>query len=403
MIQDHASKIDFTLRFASALHRYGAPAHRLEDAMASLSGVLGLKGQYFVTPTAIFASFEHDGSAETRMLRVGSSELDLGKLSALDGLVDELSQSAVTIDQAGEMLDSILAEPARYGRMLTTVCYALTCACAARFFGGGLREVAAATSIGLLIGIGEIGATFSRRLSALFAPLAATIAALFATAVATYWPPASAYVITLGSLIIMVPGLTITVAMKELATRHLASGTARLAGAFVLFATMGFGVAFGTRVGSYLFGPPVFVEPIILPQWTELAALVIAPIALAVEMQAERRFILWIVAGCALAFAAARLGANFLGTELGVFAGATLLGLGSNLFARWKRRPSAIVLIPGMIMLVPGGMGFRGLSALLQGEVVSGVETLFLVTMVAIALVTGLLVANTLIPPRKAL
>jgi uncharacterized membrane protein YjjP (DUF1212 family) len=337
------------------------------------------------------------------MLRVGSSELDLGKLSALDGLVEELSESAVTIDQAGKRLDSILAEPARYGRLLTTICYALTCACAARFFGGGLREVAAASSIGLLIGIGEIGAAFSRRLSALFAPLAATIAALFATAVATYWPPASSYVITLGSLIIMVPGLTITVAMKELATRHLASGTARLAGAFVLFATMGFGVAFGTRLGSYLFGAPVFVEPIVLPQWTELAALVIAPIALAVEMQAERRFIPWIVAGCALAFAGARLSANFLGTELGVFAGATLLGLGSNLFARWKRRPSAIVLIPGMIMLVPGGMGFRGLSALLQGEVVSGVETLFLVTMVAIALVTGLLVANTLIPPRKPL
>lgn len=371
--------------------------------MASLAGVLGLHGQFFVTPTAIFASFEHHGGSDTRMLRVGSSELDLGKLADLDGLVDELSKSAINIDQAGRRLDALLAEPARYGRLLTTISYALTCACASRFFGGGLREVAAATAIGLLIGLGEIGAGYSRRLSALFAPLAATLAALLATAAATYWPPASAYVITLGSLIIMVPGLTITVAMKELATRHLASGTARLAGAFVLFATMGFGVAFGTRIGSYLFGAPVFVDPIMLPQWTELASLVIAPVALAVEMQAERRFMPWIVAGCALAFAAARLGANYLGTELGVFAGATLLGLGSNIFARWKRRPSAIVLIPGMIMLVPGGMGFRGLSALLQGEVVSGVETLFLVTMVAIALVTGLLVANTLIPPRKAL
>lgn len=371
--------------------------------MASLAAVLGLRGQFFVTPTAIFASFEHDGITDTRMLRVGSSELDLGKLAALDGLVDELSQSAINIEQAGKRLDALLAEPARYGRILTTISYALTCACASRFFGGGMREVAAATAIGLLIGLGEIGASYSRRLSALFAPLAATLAALLATAAATYWPPASAYVITLGSLIIMVPGLTITVAMKELATRHLASGTARLAGAFVLFATMGFGVAFGTRIGSYFFGAPVFVDPIMLPQWTELAALVIAPVALAVEMQAERKFMPWIVAGCALAFAAARLGANYLGTELGVFAGATLLGLGSNIFARWKRRPSAIVLIPGMIMLVPGGMGFRGLSALLQGEVISGVETLFLVTMVAIALVTGLLVANTLIPPRKAL
>ncbi len=191
--------------------------------------------------------------------------------------------------------------------------------------------------------------------------------------------------------------------MLVLASGHLASGTGRLAGAFVVFATMGFGVALGTRIGSYLFGSPTFVDPPMLPQWTEYVALAIAPFALAVEMRAHRRFAFWILGGCVLAFAAARLGANVLGTELGVFAGATLLGLGSNVFSRITRRPSAIVLIPGMIMLVPGGMGFRGLSALLRGDVVSGVETLFLVTIVAIALVTGLLVANTLVPPRKAL
>lgn len=337
------------------------------------------------------------------MLRVDASELDLGKLSALDGLVDELATESISMVDATSRLDAILTARAPYGSILTILCYALTCACSARFFGGGLREVLAALVIGLLIGLTERFASFSRRLSALFAPLAATIAAFLATAVAMRWPPASAYVITLGSLIVMVPGLAITVAMKELATRHLASGTARLAGAFVAFATMGFGVALGTRVGSYLFGVPSFVEPLALPQWTELIALGIAPLALAVIMHAERRYLFWILSGCVLAFGTARLGANLLGPELGVFAGATVLGSGSNLFARALRRPSAIVLIPGMIMLVPGGMGFRGLSALLRGDVLSGVETLFLVTMVAIALVTGLLVANTIIPPRRSL
>ena len=120
-------------------------------------------------------------------------------------------------------------------------------------------------------------------------------------------------------------------------------------------------------------------------------------------MYAYRKFTLWILGGCILAFAAARFGANLLGTELGVFAGATVLGVGSNVFSRITHNPSASVLIPGMIMLALGGMGFRGLSTLLRGEVVSGVKTLFLVNTVAIALVIGLLVANTLIPQRNAL
>lgn len=403
MIAQPSSKIEFALRFATALHRYGTPAHRLEDAMTVLSGVLGLQGQFFVTPTAIFASFSSNGHNETRMLRVSSSELDLGKLSDLDALIEELAQGRIDVTGAQRRIDAILAQPLPYGRVLATICYALTCACAARFFGGGEHEVLATLLISLGIGIGELLVSFSRRLSTLYAPLAATVVAFIATWVSTTWTPTSAYIITLGSLITMMPGLTLTVGMKELATGHLASGTARLAGAFVVFATMGFGVAFGTRVGSYFFGAPTFIDPLMLPQWTEFLALAIAPFALAVEMRAQPRFTLWILGGCVLAFAAARFGANVLGTELGVFAGATVLGLGSNTFARITRRPSAIVLIPGMIMLVPGGMGFRGLSALLRGDVVSGVETLFLVTLVAIALVTGLLVANTLLPPRKAL
>ena len=403
MVDQPSSKIEFALQFATALHRYGTPAHRLEDAMTVLSGVLGLQGQFFVTPTAIFASFMSDGHNETRMLRVSASELDLGKLSDLDALIGDLAQSRINVAEAQRRIDTILVQPPPYGRVLATVCYALTCGCAARFFGGGAHEVVATLLIALSIGIGEMLVAFSRRLSALYAPLAATVVAFLAAWVATMWAPASAYIITLGSLITMMPGLTLTIGMKELATGHLASGTARLAGAFVVFATMGFGVAFGTRIGSYFFGPLVFIEPLMLPQWTEFIALVIAPFALAVEMHAHRRFALWIFGGCVLAFAAARFGANLLGTELGVFAGATFLGLGSNVFSRISRNPSAIVLIPGMIMLVPGGMGFRGLSALLRGDVVSGVETLFLVTLVAIALVTGLLVANTLIPPRKAL
>jgi uncharacterized membrane protein YjjB (DUF3815 family) len=55
------------------------------------------------------------------------------------------------------------------------------------------------------------------------------------------------------------------------------------------------------------------------------------------------------------------------------------------------------------MLLVPGGLGFSSLSAMLDKNVVSGVETAFAALMVAVALVAGLLVANVLVPARKAL
>ena len=44
-------------------------------------------------------------------------------------------------------------------------------------------------------------------------------------------------------LIVLVPGLPLTTALTELATRHLAAGPARLSGALVLFLSIGFGTA----------------------------------------------------------------------------------------------------------------------------------------------------------------
>jgi len=50
-------RTSFVLKMAEALHRYGHPAHRLEESLAATSKKLGLEAQFFSTPTSIFASF----------------------------------------------------------------------------------------------------------------------------------------------------------------------------------------------------------------------------------------------------------------------------------------------------------------------------------------------------------
>ena len=53
----NAAAIGFVLALARALHRYGTPAHRLEEAMRICCHRLGLDAEVFSTPTAIIMSF----------------------------------------------------------------------------------------------------------------------------------------------------------------------------------------------------------------------------------------------------------------------------------------------------------------------------------------------------------
>jgi uncharacterized membrane protein YjjB (DUF3815 family) len=88
---------------------------------------------------------------------------------------------------------------------------------------------------------------------------------------------------------------------------------------------------------------------------------------------------------------------------MGVLVGALALGVMSNVYARWLDRPAQVVQVPAVLLLVPGSMGFRGMSSLLDKDTLTGVETLFAMFVIAIAIVAGLLVANALVSPRRSL
>ena len=97
------------------------------------------------------------------------------------------------------------------------------------------------------------------------------------------------------------------------------------------------------------------------------------------------------------------MGARTLGLELGVFVGALVVGAASNLYARFLNRPATVILVPGILLLVPGSIGFRSLASLLDREVVLGVETAFRMVLMAVALVAGMLVSNVIAPPKRVL
>lgn len=397
----------FIIRAAEALHAFGTPAHRCEERMAALASHLQVVTHASFSPTALLMSFGEAPNIRTVMRRVEPGTVDLGRLvevnTVLDGVLDAGLHPAVGRSRLDHIANAN-SKNTGYSVYTVTIAFALTCASAAVLFGGGIVELAVAAGIGLLL---ANVARFMRKraqLAPLFEPFAAFVAGGLSHALSQTVLPHADGLVALASLIALVPGLSFTVAMVELATRHLVSGTARLAGAGATFLTISFGVALGRSVSDALFmGPTATVDAMPLPAWVTIVAVLLGAISFGVLFNAGRREFVWIVAAGAVGTLGAHFGVLWLGRELGPFLGALAVGLLANFYANGGRRPSLVVLIPGILLLVPGSVGFRALDLLLAHDVIAGVQTGFETLIVATSLSAGLLVANGLLPNRRGL
>jgi uncharacterized membrane protein YjjP (DUF1212 family) len=396
----HRAAFAFIEKLARALHRYGSAAPNIEDALTLVANRLGIRGEFFATPTAIFATLEWQDHEETFLIRVEPGSVNLDKLSRLDRLAHDVADGRLSPADASRMIDEIRATPPRYRGKTSVVASTIGSACSARFFGGGWREVLVCALIGCVTGLLALLARRDERFR-FFEPVAAFVAGVIASAATVLLPPTSLFVAMCGGLIILLPGLTLTTAISELATSHLASGTARMMAAMMLFLSIGFGLAVGLKTGGALVGAPVQAQAIALPWWTMAVALVLAPVGFIVLFQAHPRDAGWIIVVCTLAFACARLGAQAMGPAIGAFTGALAVGVASGIHSRWRNRPALVTSTPGILMLVPGSVGLRSITDLLANDPVQGLQTAFTMVLTAVALVTGLLMARFMVPRRR--
>jgi uncharacterized membrane protein YjjP (DUF1212 family) len=406
---------EFVLNLGRALHRYGTPAHRLEEGLLDCCQRLGLQAEVFTTPTAIIMSFGEPGELKTRMLRVEGGELNMSKLARVDALADAVASRQITPSDGVRELAQILASPRQFGRVVSTLSHGVTAGSLAVFIGGSLADVTIAAAIGLSLGVLAQYVQRSTDQARVFELVGAAFASLVAGVASSVWYATTPSIITLAALLILLPGLSLTVAMTELATRNLISGTARLMSAVLVLLELVVGVAIGDRVAG-AFVTVHQAIPAALPEWARWLALAMSAAGISVIVQAQPRAIGWISAACTIGYVGSRAGATWLvgdlggahgtldaqlGSALGVLVGAFALGVLANIYARRFHRPAEVVSVPAVLLLVPGSMGFRGMASLLDHDTLSGVESVFAMFVAAIGIVAGLLIANAVVSPRR--
>lgn len=397
---DDPETVEFVLRLAMALHTAGVPSPSLEDTLVDISERLNLEAQFFSTPTSLMAAFGPLARQRTHLLRVAPGGTDLGRLSDLHAVAGEVQRGELQPGEGTRRIEAILAANVRYRQSASVAASGLASTVGAAFLGGTINDALLAGIIGLAIGVLHLA---FRRVSRdePFELLAAFVASLGVTAAVTLGYRASVPTSVLASLIVLLPGLSVTVAMAELGARHLASGTARLSSAFINLIMLTLGVALGTAVATAIWGAAPVVRAPRPPEWLRYAALSAAPLAFIGLLNARARDAIWVVVACVLGYAGLVAGQEALGTVLGASVGALTVGLAANAFERFNFGPAQVPLVPGVLLLVPGSLGFRSLTAMLDENFDTGVSTGFTMILTAVALAAGLLVANVVLPARR--
>ena len=335
----------------------------------------------------------------TSTIRVTPQPVDLYLIGHLDDLVARIRHRRVAVTDA--LVELELLEPLDRPAWIVIAAYALAGGAVTPVLSGGWHEAIAAALAGVLVGVVAVIGGRRTNTLAIVAPTAAIAASIGCIVLSQLGFEISVEIATLGALVAVLPGMTLTIGMRELATSHLQSGIANSAIAFVQLVGLVFGAAVGTSIATSWFGTVHSVIPSSFGLEIQIGAAALAGIAFTVTLNAHRRDAVWASGAAMLAIVSDAAAEPLIGKQAAVFAAALTVGLAGNAFALLRSRSALIVVVPGILMLVPGSLGYESAASLLGNNTIAGVDAAFDTLVVALSIVYGLIVSAALLPDRR--
>jgi uncharacterized membrane protein YjjP (DUF1212 family) len=388
-------------RFARAGHRAGYPTADLEERVLALGEAVGLEDvEVSATPTLVEISLGSLPRQRSYALRVRPTAVDLGAIGRLDSFVQQVIDGPLTADAALAELAETDADRVDPPWPVLLGAYALAAVALTLVLGGGWREAAGAAIVGVVVGAIALPGRHTARAESLVAPAAAVAASFAAATLVELGLQASPDVVTLAALVTFLPGMTLTIGMRELATEHLQSGVANTASALVQLLGLVFGVGIGRSIAESWFGPATSTLPDAGFDALHLVAAVAAGLAFTVTLRAQRQDALAMCSATVVALGANELGEALFGKQAAALVAALTVGVAGGVAGWLLRRSPLVFIVPAVFMLVPGSAGFNSVLQLLTDQTVSGIAAGFDTFVTAISIAYGLMISAILLPRR---
>ncbi len=372
----------------------GAEINRVEDTMQHIASAYGIEGDsFYVLSNGIISTGEHFARAEFIPIR----GTQLSRVVEVNQLSREIDAAApMPLDELECRLRSIRQSPSKPWWELV-VGIALGVSSFSILFGGSFVDAGATFAAGLLLGlfITFVGSRMSRIFSNLLGGLVGGLLCILAVRIGLgqHLPN-----MIIGTIIALVPGVPFTNGMRDLANEHYLAGTTRLLDAFLAFLCIALGVVVSLLADGMLAGGMVQlgvpVADAVTQHWyVQLPAAFIGTMGFAVLFGTPRRYYLTCGLTGMVGWAVYIMLNSQFSLAGAAFFGALAVALTSTLLAVWRKCPTTVFLICGIIPLVPGGGIFWTAYHLVANHLRLAATTGFTAIKVTIAIAGGIIIA----------
>jgi uncharacterized membrane protein YjjP (DUF1212 family) len=396
----------FIVKVGLAAHRYGSTAGRLESFLEALSTKFGYEGAFRSTPSDIVFAVRESPDSHQRIEFIATPPpgVDLDKLARLGDLLNELEAGTLLFTDCPPRLDAIDKVPAPWGKLASMLGYGFIGIGIAPLLGGGWSDTLFATLLSILVyGLVLLSARLGPFASEWLPFSSAFVVGVLATAGKFWVPELNLVLVILAAVAVILPGYTISLGAAELVTRHIASGAVNLMSGLICLCKQVAGGWLGVAATGFVIpmaatGQASPVDPVWM--WLLVPTIIVG---LCLAFQTSRRDLPWAVLVCGIAYLGIIAGSELLDSNLGNLVGTVIAVVVANLWGRKTGRPSSIVLIPAIVLLVSGSIGFRGLAAMAEGEIMLGARQFFQMFAVAVTVLVGILIGYTVVRPVSGL
>lgn len=397
----------FVAALGAAMSAANYPVTMVHRVMEQTARAYGLDHEFLALP-----NYVQVGSATGEGIYIANPDFTVryDQSFPLAKLVARAPSGTVSPADGMAELDRIRNLDKRFPVWITIIGYAVQSIGLALILQPTPWSVYGAAILGLLVG----GLTvIGRRIEAIGYMLPTVCAFLVALIVFTFenrWHVGTDSLRALAApLATFLPGAAITLAVIELATHHVVSGASRLVAGFMQIAQLAFGILIAAQIAGIADAYLVTTQFNRLGPWAPFLGVLVYGLGIWLNFAPPAKFLPWMVVMLYVAYGGQWIGNEVLGSYASGFCG----GLALILFAlaishRPNTPPTMSLVVPGFWLLVPGSLGFMGITQLLGTDSTAAVTgTLISMMSIAIGVQTGLLLWRAAIqltdsPDRRA-
>ena len=255
---DYDTLLDLVSELGYNLAMSGAETFRIEDSINRILSAYGVESEVFAIPNCLTISMKTaEGKLATRLKRIGYHGNDLDSVEKYHSLSRRICSEKPDPKTAMQWLHTTSASRVHYSLPICLLGNILGAAGYAVFFGGTLVDAACAGLCGVLLGLTD---RFLEKFKA--NQFFRTIATAFIMAFTAYATGAMGIAdntdtVVIGTLMILVPGLIFTNALRDIIFGDTNSGINRIVQVFLIAAAIALGTGAAWNLSNTLWGPPI--------------------------------------------------------------------------------------------------------------------------------------------------